>query len=101
MFYYRMEEELDADTLIRGGVHFVCPICLEKTNLGEESYFKECCGQDICRTCSESYRDECERKSLKLTCEYCRAELPSSKEESNRLLKKRGSNHVCINMIDT
>jgi hypothetical protein len=50
---------------MRGGVHIVCPICLEKTNVGEESYFKVCCGQDICRTCSESYRDECERKSLK------------------------------------
>ncbi len=96
-----MEEELDAETLRRGGVHFICPICLEKKKRVEESYFHLCCGQDICRTCADSYRDECERKSLKLTCEYCRAELPSSDEESNRLWKKRGSNHVCIKMIDT
>ncbi len=95
-----MEEEFDAETLRRGGVHFICPICLEKKKQGEESYFQLCCGQGICRTCADSYRDECERKSLKLTCEYCRAEL-LSEEESKRLLKKRGSNHVCINMIDT
>ncbi len=96
-----MEEELDAETLRRGDVHFVCPICFEKTKMGEESYFKECCGQDICRTCADSYKDECKRKSLKYTCVYCRAELPSSEKEGKRLLKKRGSNHVCINMIDT
>jgi hypothetical protein len=96
---YRMDEELDAETLMRGGVHFVCPICLEKRKQVEESYLKFCCGQDICITCSDSYRDECARKSLKFTCVYCRAEV-LSEEESNRLLKKRGSNHVCINMID-
>ncbi len=78
-------------------MHFVCPICLEKKRR-EESYFTVCCGQDMCETCSDSYRDECERKSLKFTCVYCRAETPSSDEEFNRRLKKRGSNHVCINM---
>ncbi len=95
-----MEEELDAETLMRGGVHFVCPICLEKRKQGEESYFHSCCGQYICRTCSESYRDECKRKSLNLTCVYCRAEV-LNRVENNRRLKKRGSNHVCMYMIDT
>ncbi len=95
----RMDEELDAETLRRGGLHFVCPICLEKKKLGLESYLKNCCGQDICKTCSHSYNNECKRKSLKLTCEYCRAEA-LNREGNNRLLKKRGSNHVCINMID-
>ncbi len=93
-------EELDADTLRRGDLNFICPICLVKKQLGEESYLKECCGQDICKTCSDSYDDECRKKSLTYTCEYCRAEILSEKE-SNRRLKKRGSNHVCINMIDT
>ncbi len=101
IYIYIMEEELDAETLRRGGVHIVCPICLEKKKQGEESYLHECCGQYICKTCADSYYDECERKSLKLTCEYCRAELPSSEKESKRLMKKRGSNHVCLNMIDT
>jgi hypothetical protein len=55
---YRMEEELDAETLMRGGVHFVCPICLEKKK-HEESYTMFCCGQDICKTCADSYDDEC------------------------------------------
>jgi hypothetical protein len=89
-----MEEELDAETLMRGGVHLVCPICLEKKKLIEESYFQVCCGQYICKMCSDSYDDECRRKSLKRTCEYCRAVVLNSKE-SNRLLKKRGSNYVC------
>jgi hypothetical protein len=95
-----MEDELDAETLRRGGIYFVCPVCLEKKKQVEESYLKFCCGQDVCRTCTHSYDKECERKSLNLTCEYCRAEV-LNKEESNRLVKKRGSNHVCINMIDT
>ncbi len=95
-----MEKELDAETLMRGGVHFECPICLDKKKLGKESYVKMCCGQPICITCSDSYRVECTRKSLKYTCVYCRAETLWG-EESNRLLKKRGSNLVCINMIDT
>ncbi len=72
---------------------------LDKKKQGEEAYLQVCCGQDICRKCADRYRDECERKSLKLTCEYCRTEVLSD-EEDNRLLKKRGSNHVCINMID-
>ncbi len=95
-----MEEELDAEILKRGGVYFVCPICLEKRKQGEESYFTFCCEQDICRTCSDSYEDECRRKSLKCTCEYCRAEV-LNENENKPLLKKRGSNHVCINIIDT
>ncbi len=95
-----MEEELDAETLMRGGEHFICPICLEKKRQDGESYFQSCCGQYICRTCADSYRDECRRKSLEYTCEYCRAEV-LIEEESIRRLKKRGSNHVCINMIDT
>ncbi len=90
-----MEEELDAETLRRGGVHFICPICFEKKKLGAETCLHVCCGQYICRTCADSYRDECLRKSLKLTCVYCRAEVLFD-EESNRLWKKRGSNHVCI-----
>jgi TPR repeat protein len=96
-----MKEELDAETLRRGGVHFICPICLVKKKQVEEAYLNFCCGQDICITCADSYDDECKRKSLKLTCEYCRAEVSTAKlgEEGNRLLKKRGSNHVCINMI--
>jgi hypothetical protein len=81
-----MEEELDAETLKKGGLHTVCPICFEKKKY-EESYFTFCCGQDICITCGDSYKE--------LTCEYCRAEVLSD-EENDRLLKKRGSNHVCI-----
>ncbi len=96
-----MEEELDAETLRRGGLHFVCPICLLKKELCEESYSNFCCGQEECRTCADSYEDECKRKSLKRACVYCRADIPSSEEELNRLLKKRGSNHICIYMIDT
>ena len=96
-----MEEELDAETLRRGGVHCVCPICFEKKQLIEESYFRFCCGQDICKTCADSYRDECKRKSLKYTCVYCRATEVLNTVEGNLLLRKRGSNHVCIKMIDT
>ncbi len=68
----RLKEDMDAETLARGGVFFICPICFDKKSDPDDKYMKYCCGQIICKACWHSNEEECRRKSRKLTCEFCR-----------------------------
>ncbi len=69
----RLKEDMDAETLLRGGVFFICPICFDKKTDAYDKYMKYCCGQIICKACWHSHEEECRRKSRKPTCEFCRS----------------------------
>jgi len=88
----------DEETEEKGRIHIICPICFEKKKMNSETYLLFCCGKEICRMCAESYKAECIRKSLKMTCVYCRAELVSSRETKG-LLQKQGKHHVLHKII--
>ena len=87
------------EALERGGVYFECPICFDKKRMGEGS-LNYCCGQWICKGCGDNHRDTCRRRSLELTCPYCRA-LILDEEGSNRLLIKHGEYRILVYMTDT
>ena len=98
---HRMEGEGDEEcpeALARGGVYFICPICFEKKR-DEEGYTNACCGQLICKDCSDNHKATCKRRSLEFTCEYCRA-LILDKEGSKGLLIKHGECCVLVYMTD-
>ena len=98
---HRMEgegEEECPQALIRGGVYFICPICFEKKR-DEEGYLKYCCGQDICKGCSDNHQTTCARRSLEFTCPYCRA-LLLDREGNKGLLIKHGETRVLVYMTD-
>ena len=59
-----------------------------------------CCGQRICNDCGGSHVDTCEKRSLELTCPYCRASV-LDEEGSNRLLIKHGEYRILVYMTDT
>ena len=83
------DDDINPDNLERGGLYFKCPVCMEKKKNGRTSYKNACCGQMICYECGESYRNECESKSLEFTCVYCRAEILTI-EGNKVLLTKHG-----------
>ena len=96
-----MEGEVGAEcpeALERGGVYIICPICFEKKR-DEEGYLKVCCGQHICKGCFDNHYYTCKRRSLELTCPYCRA-LVLDEEGNKRLLINHGENGVLVNMTD-
>ena len=96
-----MEGEVDEvcpEALERGGVYFKCPICFDKKRI-EEGSLKVCCGQRICKDCGVSHKATCERRSLEVTCPYCRA-LVLDDEGNKRRLIKQGENRVLVNMTD-
>ena len=98
---HRMEGEGDEvcpEALARGGVYVKCPICFEKKR-GEEAYLRFCCGNHICKGCFDNHRDTCKRRSLELTCPYCRA-LVLDEEGNKGLLIKRGETRVLVYMTD-
>ena len=98
---HRMEGEGDEEcpeALDRGGVYFICPICFQKKR-EEEEYSKICCGQRICKGCAVNHQATCARRSLKFTCEYCRA-LILNDEGNKGLLIKHGETRVLVYMTD-
>ena len=92
---HRMEGEGDEEcpeALERGGVYFMCPICFEKKR-EEEGYLNVCCGKDICFCCGDIHKDTCTRRSLEVTCPYCR-NLVLDEAGNKRLLIKQGEYRI-------
>ena len=67
------EKEEDAETVRKGGIYVICPLCLEKKKKGPEVTLQFCCGQCVCLACIKEYDDACRVRSVEFTCPYCRA----------------------------
>ena len=92
---HHMEGEGDEEcpeALERGGVYFECPICFDKKR-NQEGCSMICCRQRICNDCGGSHEDTCRRRSLELTCPYCRAVILDEKG-NKRLLMKQGEYRI-------
>ena len=92
------EKEEDAETVKKGGIYVICPLCLEKKKRGQKKVrMLLCCGQDVCLACCEAHEDACRVRSVEFTCPYCRA--PFLDEDGAKLLLiKQGENIVLVLM---
>ncbi len=60
------------EAIRRGGVHFICPICLEKKRQQDPDVkFNSCCGQEVCKKCIDKHELECTEKGEAKTCAGC------------------------------
>ena len=91
------EKEEDAETVRKGGIHVICPLCLEKKKRGPEVRLQMCCGQCICLTCVKADEDACRVRSVEFTCPYCRAPFLND-DGAKLLLIKHGENIVLVLM---
>ena len=88
------EKEEDAETVRKGGVYTICPLCLEKKKRPEVN-LQVCCGQDVCLACCKAHDDSCRIRSVEPTCPYCRA-LPLDEDGNKLLLIKQGEYIVLV-----
>ena len=91
------EKEEDAETVKKGGVYVICPVCLEKKKRGPEVTLQLCCGQYVCSSCLKAHDDACRVRSVKPTCPYCRAPI-LNEYRANLLLIKHGEYIVLVLM---
>ena len=92
------EKEEDAETVKKGGIHVICPLCLEKKKRGPEVTLQVCCGQWICLSCCTAHEDACRVRSVEFTCPYCRAPFLSKKDDHKLPLIKQGEYIVLVLM---
>ena len=90
-------KEEDAETVKKGGIYAICPLCLEKKKRGPEVNLQVCCGQDVCLACCKAHKDACRVRSVECTCPYCRSPL-LDEDGNNLLLIKHGEYIVLVLM---
>ena len=87
------EKEEDAETVKKGGIHVICPVCLKKKK-GPEVILQLCCGQDVCLACCKANEDACRVRSVERTCPYCRE--PFLNEDGNKLLLIKQGEYIVL-----
>ena len=92
------EKEEDAETVRKGGIYVICPLCLEKKKRGPEVRLQVCCGQEVCLACCKAHEDSCRVRSVECTCPYCRAPPFNNDDGGNLLLIKHGEYIVLVLM---